>query len=243
MLRGLDLVAEPGKTTALVGRSGGGKTTAMSHDPAVLRAQAGAIFVDGQDIAAVSRVVAAPPDRLRQPGDLPVQGLGRATTSPWAGPGASDEEIVAAAKAAYAHEFIVGFERGYDSPCGEHGLQLSGGQRQRIAIARAFLKNAPIILLDEATSALDSESERVVQKALQTSCAGRTTLVIAHRLSTIVNADGSASSRAEGWSNAAATRTYLPLAAPTPGCTRPNFSLSPNSPASLPDGAPPGPRR
>jgi ATP-binding cassette subfamily B protein len=104
-------------------------------------------------------------------------------------PGASREEIVAAAKAAHAHEFILGFERGYDSPCGEHGMQLSGGQRQRIAIARAFLKDAPIILLDEATSALDSESERAVQDALKTLCAGRTTLVIAHRLSTIVNAD------------------------------------------------------
>jgi len=104
-------------------------------------------------------------------------------------PGAGHEEIIAAAKAAHAHEFILGFERGYDSPCGEHGMQLSGGQRQRIAIARAFLKNAPIILLDEATSALDSESERAVQEALKTLCAGRTTLVIAHRLSTIVNAD------------------------------------------------------
>ena len=83
-------------------------------------------------------------------------------------PGASEDEIVAAAKAAYAHDFIMGFERGYDSPCGEHGMQLSGGQRQRIAIARAFLKDAPIILLDEATSALDSESEQAIQKALRT---------------------------------------------------------------------------
>ena len=104
-------------------------------------------------------------------------------------PGASEEEIVAAAKAAYAHDFIMGFERGYDTPCGEHGMQLSGGQRQRIAIARAFLKDAPIILLDEATSALDSESEQAIQKALRTLCEGRTTLVIAHRLSTVAQAD------------------------------------------------------
>ena len=104
-------------------------------------------------------------------------------------PGATREEIVEAAKAAHAHEFIIGFARGYDSPCGEHGMQLSGGQRQRIAIARAFLKNAPIILLDEATSALDSESEHAVQEALKILCAGRTTLVIAHRLTTILNAD------------------------------------------------------
>ena len=94
-----------------------------------------------------------------------------------------------AAKAAYAHEFIMGFELGYDSPCGEHGMQLSGGQRQRIAIARAFLKDAPIILLDEATSALDSESEQAIHKALRTLCEGRTTIVIAHRLSTVQRAD------------------------------------------------------
>ncbi len=104
-------------------------------------------------------------------------------------PGASEDEIVAAAKAAYAHDFIMGFELGYDSPCGEHGMQLSGGQRQRIAIARAFLKDAPIILLDEATSALDSESEQAIQKALRTLCEGRTTIVIAHRLSTVAQAD------------------------------------------------------
>ena len=104
-------------------------------------------------------------------------------------PGASDDDIVAAAKAAYAHDFITGFERGYDSPVGEQGMQLSGGQRQRIAIARAFLKNAHLILLDEATSALDTESERAVQEALKTLCAGRTTLVIAHRLSTVANAE------------------------------------------------------
>ena len=102
-------------------------------------------------------------------------------------PGATKDEIIQAAKAAHAHDFIMTFDLGYASPCGEHGMQLSGGQRQRIAIARAFLKDAPIILLDEATSALDSESERAVQDALQRLCAGRTTLVIAHRLSTIVN--------------------------------------------------------
>ena len=96
---------------------------------------------------------------------------------------------MAAAKAAYAHDFITGFERGYDTPCGEHGMQLSGGQRQRIAIARAFLKDAPIILLDEATSALNSESEAAIQKALHTLCEGRTTIVIAHRLSTVAQAD------------------------------------------------------
>src|SRR5205814_4258324 len=98
-------------------------------------------------------------------------------------------EIIAAARAAHAHDFITAFPQGYDAQVGEHGSQLSGGQRQRIAIARALIKNAPIILLDEATAALDSESERHVQDALAELCKGRTTIVIAHRLSTIMHAD------------------------------------------------------
>ena len=104
-------------------------------------------------------------------------------------PGASEDEIVAAAKGAYAHDFIMMFPQGYDSPVGEHGLQLSGGQRQRIAIARALIKNAPIILLDEATAALDSESELAVREAMDHLFEGRTTLAIAHRLHTISHAD------------------------------------------------------
>jgi subfamily B ATP-binding cassette protein MsbA len=188
VLRGLDLVAEPGRTTALVGRSGGGKTTTMNMILRFYEPAFGAILIDGQDIGEVSRaslrrqVAYVSQETFLFKGSVGENiALGR--------PGASPEEIVAAAKAAHAHDFITSFERGYDSPCGEHGMQLSGGQRQRIAIARAFLKNAPIILLDEATSALDSESERAVQEALKTLCAGRTTLVIAHRLTTIVNAD------------------------------------------------------
>ena len=104
-------------------------------------------------------------------------------------PGASEAEIVAAAKAAHAHDFIMRFPTGYDTPVGERGLQLSGGERQRIAIARALIKNAPIILLDEATASLDSESERLVQDAMEHLCQGRTTIVIAHRLHTITHAD------------------------------------------------------
>ena len=188
VLRGLDLVAEPGRTTALVGRSGGGKTTAMAMILRFYEPESGAVVVDGQDVGKTSRaslrrqIAYVSQETFLFKGSVGENiAMGR--------PGASREEVVAAAKAAHAHEFISGFERGYDSPCGEHGMQLSGGQRQRIAIARAFLKDAPIILLDEATSALDSESERAVQDALKTLCAGRTTLVIAHRLTTIVNAD------------------------------------------------------
>src|SRR5258708_8213077 len=103
--------------------------------------------------------------------------------------GASQDEIVAAAKAACAHDFIAGFPLGYDTPVGEHGTQLSGGQRQRIAVARALLKDAPVILLDEATAALDSESEKAVQEAIEHLCQNRTTIVIAHRLHTIMHAD------------------------------------------------------
>jgi ATP-binding cassette subfamily B protein len=174
--------------TALVGRSGGGKTTIMAlllrfYDPT-----SGMIRVDDQIITRNSRgslrkqIAYVSQETFLFKGSIAENiALGKS--------GASREEIVAAAKAAYAHDFIMGFDRGYDSPVGEQGMQVSGGQRQRIAIARAFIKNAPIILLDEATSALDSESERAVQQALQELCAGRTTIVIAHRLSTIVRAD------------------------------------------------------
>ncbi len=188
VLRGLDLVAEAGRTTALVGRSGSGKTTAMAMVLRFYEPESGTVFIDGEDIAKTSR--ASLRRQLAYVGQETFLFKGSVGDNIAMGrPGAGRDEIIAAAKAAHAHEFIVGFERGYDSPCGEHGMQLSGGQRQRIAIARAFLKNAPILLLDEATSALDSESERVVQDALKTLSVGRTTLVIAHRLSTIVNAD------------------------------------------------------
>jgi len=188
VLRGLDLLAKPGQTTALVGRSGGGKTTAMNLILRFYEPESGAVVIDGQDIGKVSRASLRRQIAYVSQETFLFKGSVRENIA-MGRPGATEEEIVEAARAAHAHDFILGFERGYDSPCGEQGLQLSGGQRQRIAIARAFLKDAPIILLDEATSALDSESERAVQEALKTLCAGRTTLVIAHRLSTIVNAD------------------------------------------------------
>ena len=188
VLHSISFVAEAGKTTALVGRSGGGKSTVMNLILRLYEIGSGQILCDGQDIATVSltslrrQIAYVAQENFLFKGSVRDNiAMGR--------PGASEEEIVAAAKAAYAHDFIMGFERGYDSPCGEHGMQLSGGQRQRIAIARAFLKDAPIILLDEATSALDSESEQAIQKALRTLCEGRTTIVIAHRLSTVAQAD------------------------------------------------------
>ena len=102
---------------------------------------------------------------------------------------ATDEEVIAAAKLAGAHDFIMGLENGYDTICGERGVKLSGGQKQRISIARLFLKNPPVLILDEATSALDNATEILIQNALDELCVGRTTLVVAHRLSTVKNAD------------------------------------------------------
>ncbi len=188
VLRGLDLVAEPGQTTALVGQSGGGKTTVINLIERFYEPQSGAVLFDGVDTRTVTRrsvrsaVALVSQDVYLFSGSIRDNiGYGR--------PGASEDEIIAAARAAHAHDFIMGFEGGYDTHVGEHGAQLSGGQRQRIAIARAFLKDAPILLLDEATAALDSESEAEVQKALQLLQRQRTTIVIAHRLQTVVGAD------------------------------------------------------
>jgi ATP-binding cassette, subfamily B, bacterial MsbA len=184
----MNLIAEPGKVTALVGPSGGGKSTVLNLMLRLYEISDGAITVDGQNIAEVSR------KSLRQQTAYVGQDvfLFRGTIREniaFGRPGATEADIVAAATAACAHDFIMGFPQGYDTPVGEHGAQLSGGQRQRIAIARALVKNAPIILLDEATAALDSESERQVQEAIDHLCRGRTTLVIAHRLNTIMHSD------------------------------------------------------
>lgn len=188
VLRGLDLKAAAGQTTALVGRSGGGKTTITALLLRFYEPGSGVICIDGQDINSVSTLSLRRQIAYVSQDTFLFEGTVRDNIA-MGRPGASFDDIVEAARAAHAHEFISGFEHGYDSACGEHGMQLSGGQRQRIAIARAFLKNAPIIVLDEATSALDSESERIVQDALARLCAGRTTIIIAHRLSTIINAD------------------------------------------------------
>src|SRR5215468_2190691 len=188
VIRNLSFVAEPGNVSALVGPSGGGKSTILNLILRFYDVDSGAIVIDGQNIAAVSRrslrgqVAYVGQDVFLFRGSVRENiALGRL--------GASEAEIVAAAKAAYAHDFITAFPRGYDTPVGEHGLQLAGGERQRIAIARALLKDAPVILLDEATASLDSESERQVQGAIEHLCEGRTTIVIAHRLHTVVDAD------------------------------------------------------
>jgi len=188
VLSGMSFVAEPGKLTALVGPSGGGKSTVFNLILRFYEAERGKIIIDEQDIAQVSR------HSLRQHVAYVGQDtfLFRATIREnieFGKPGASEDEIVAAAKGAYAHDFILSFPRGYDTPVGEHGMQLSGGQRQRVAIARALIKNAPIILLDEATAALDSESELQVREAMEHLCQGRTTVAIAHRLHTVSHAD------------------------------------------------------
>jgi ATP-binding cassette subfamily B protein len=188
VLRGISFTAEPGKLTALVGPSGGGKSTVFNLILRFYDAKLGRVIIDEQDVTQVSR------RSLRQHIAYVGQDvfLFRGTVREnieFGKPGASEDEIVAAAKAAYAHDFIMSFPHGYDTPVGEHGLQLSGGQRQRVAIARALIRNAPVILLDEATAALDSESELQVREAMEHLCKGRTTLAIAHRLHTVSHAD------------------------------------------------------
>ena len=188
VLRGLSFTAEAGKLTALVGPSGGGKSTVFNLIMRFYDFEHGKILIGEQDIAGVSRrslrhhIAYVGQDVFLFRGSI-------RDNIAFGKPDASEDEIVAAAKGAYAHDFITTFPRGYDTPVGEHGLQLSGGQRQRIAIARALIKNAPIILLDEATAALDSESELQVREAMEHLSRGRTTLVIAHRLHTVSHAD------------------------------------------------------
>lgn len=177
-----------GKTVALVGQSGAGKSTILNLIPRFYDVTSGKIMLDGVDIrdvtlqslrhnmALVSQEIAIFSDTIRD-------NIAYGTS------GATEEDIIAAAKNAAAHDFIMELPEGYDTIVGENGVKLSGGQRQRISIARAMLKNAPVLLLDEATSALDTQSERLVQSALERLQSGRTTIVVAHRLSTIMGAD------------------------------------------------------
>lgn len=189
ILRDISFTAEPGQSIALVGRSGSGKSTIASLIQRFYNAESGAIKVDDipieeltlsslrEQIATVSQNVVLFNNTIRH--NIAYGRLEDAT----------DEEIIKAAKDAYAWEFIEQLPQQLDTQVGDNGLLLSGGQRQRIAIARAMLKDAPILILDEATSALDTESERHIQKALEALMVGRTTIVVAHRLSTIESAD------------------------------------------------------
>ena len=182
------LVVRPGETVALVGPSGAGKSTVFQLLLRYYDVQQGTIALDGVPVPDLALAA------LRQrvgivPQDSTVFSTSALENIRYGRPTASDEEVMAAARAAYAHEFIAALPEGYDTYLGERGVRLSGGQRQRISIARAMLKNPPLLLLDEATSALDAESERVVQAALEAAMKNRTTLVIAHRLATVLRAD------------------------------------------------------
>ena len=188
-LSDVSFVVKPGETLALVGQSGGGKTTIAALLPRFFPVSEGAIRIDGHDIkdlklASLRDNIAMVSQEVLLFDDTVAANIAYGAKS-----GASQEDIEAAAQAAHALDFIRALPQGFETMVGEHGARLSGGQRQRIAIARAILKDAPILILDEATSALDSESERQVQQALDELMKGRTTLVIAHRLSTIERAD------------------------------------------------------
>jgi subfamily B ATP-binding cassette protein MsbA len=188
-LAGIDLAVRPGETVALVGGSGGGKTTLVNLLPRFYAPDAGRILLDGQDIQTLTLESLRANVALVSQDVVLFNDTVRANIAYGRMGAASDAEVIAAAEAAHAMQFIRETPDGLQTLIGENGLRLSGGQRQRLAIARALLKDAPVLILDEATSALDSESERLVQAALETLMRGRTTIVIAHRLSTIKRAD------------------------------------------------------
>lgn len=188
VIDGIDLEIGCGKTVALVGQSGSGKTTLADLLPRFYDVEEGAISIDGVDIRDVSKHdLRALMGNVNQEAILFNDTIRNNIT--FGVESATNEEVIAAAKIANAYDFIMATENGFDTNIGDRGCNLSGGQRQRLSIARAILKNPPILILDEATSALDTESEHLVQQALDNLMHGRTTVVIAHRLSTIKNAD------------------------------------------------------
>jgi ABC transporter fused permease/ATP-binding protein len=188
VLQGIDLAIEPGEVVAVVGPSGAGKSTLAQLLSRFYDPDGGRILLDGRDLRELD-----PGWLRRQVGVVsqePILFSGTiAENVRYGRPGASDAEVIAAARTASAHEFVARFPEGYATRVGERGVQLSGGQKQRVAIARAVLKDPRVLVLDEATSALDAESEHLVQEALERLMRGRTTLIIAHRLSTVVGAD------------------------------------------------------
>lgn len=188
IFNGLDIRIKPGEKIAIVGESGSGKTTFIKLLFRFFDIQWGKILVDGQDIAQVTQ------DSLRDnismvPQDTVLFHRSIKENIAYGNPDASDEEIVAAAKMARCHEFISKLSHGYDTTVGERGIKLSGWERQRVAIARAILENKRILVLDEATSSLDSQSEHLIQEAMDEVIKNKTAIVIAHRLSTIMKMD------------------------------------------------------
>jgi ATP-binding cassette subfamily B protein len=187
-LRDVSMLVSPGQLAALVGPSGAGKTTISYLIPRLYDVERGAVRIDGHDVRDLSAATIARSVGVVTQESYLFGGTVRENIS-YGRPTATDDEIVAAAKAAFIHDRIVALEHGYDTVVGERGYRFSGGERQRLAIARVILEDPPILVLDEATSALDTESERVVQRALESLIQRRTTIAIAHRLSTIRNAD------------------------------------------------------
>ncbi|HPX61637.1 MAG TPA: ABC transporter transmembrane domain-containing protein [Deltaproteobacteria bacterium] len=188
VLQNINLIANTNQMVALVGPSGGGKSTLVSLIPRFYDVTAGAVLIDGHDLRDVSlKSLVDNIALVDQETTLFNETI--ANNIRYGKPDASMQEVIEAARSAYAHEFIEQLPEGYETNIGDRGTRLSGGQRQRICIARALLKNAPILILDEATSALDTESEKMVQQALDNLMVNRTTFVIAHRLSTVMHAD------------------------------------------------------
>ncbi len=188
VLKNVSIDFPAGKMVAIVGPSGGGKTTLCHLIPRFYEISEGSISIDGTDIRSVTR------QSLRKNIGIVQQDVFLFTGTiydniAYGRPEATKEEVYAAAKRANIHDYIMTLEHGYDTFVGERGIKLSGGQKQRISIARVFLKNPPILILDEATSALDNVTENMIQEALDELCRGRTTIVVAHRLSTVKNAD------------------------------------------------------
>lgn len=188
VLDGVNISIDAGKTVALVGPSGGGKTTLCSLLPRFYDVTSGSVTIDGKDVRDVTLKSLRSNIGIVQQDVYMFAGSVRDNIS-YGKPDATDEEIIKAAKNANIHDFVMSLVDGYDTYVGERGTRLSGGQKQRLAIARVFLKNPKILILDEATSALDNESERHIQASLEQLAKDRTTIVIAHRLSTIRNAD------------------------------------------------------
>lgn len=188
VLSNIDFSIQPGQTAAFVGMSGGGKSTIISLIPRFYDVLSGSIKIDGHDVRDVTLETLRGQIGIVQQENILFSDSVRENIL-MGNPFATDEDMIAATKAANAHDFIMNLPEGYDTPVGERGVKLSGGQKQRVAIARVFLKNPPILILDEATSALDLESEALIQESLDRLAHNRTTLIVAHRLSTITHAD------------------------------------------------------